>query len=214
VVVSVTGAVSETPVPRCVPLSTARRYRPCRWSVRPAPMSSPGWIFTHHFSGPGRLAGPTGLCGSVIVCAIACERDDFRPRYMVNNNTTPHNSFTAFFRDHPGDPVPEENFWTLRCKGRLTEAETPTIQLGATPFGLTIPITVKWAQWDKTQSRQLLGLFVCVCIALCTIVAHSTAQNRPDNVRSYPPDNHHCCDNVYMMEEGFNTKWNTRWNSQ
>ena len=36
-----------------------------------------------------------------------------------------------------GDPVPEENFWTLWCKGRLTEADTPTIRLGATPSGLT-----------------------------------------------------------------------------
>jgi len=33
--------------------------------------------------------------------------------------------------------VPEENFWTLWCKGRLTEANTPTIRLGATPSGLT-----------------------------------------------------------------------------
>ena len=49
--------------------------------------------------------------------------------------TTPHhNHFTAFSRDHP---VPEENFWTLWCKGRLTEADTPTILLGATPSGLT-----------------------------------------------------------------------------
>jgi len=38
-----------------------------------------------------------------------------------------------FFRDHPGEPVPEENFWTLWCKGRSTEADTLTIQLGATP---------------------------------------------------------------------------------
>jgi len=30
-----------------------------------------------------------------------------------------------------------QNFWTLWCKGRLTEADTPTIQLGATPSGLT-----------------------------------------------------------------------------
>jgi len=29
------------------------------------------------------------------------------------------------------------------------------------------------AQWDKTQSRELLGLFICVCIALCTTVAHN-----------------------------------------
>jgi len=44
-----------------------------------------------------------------------------------------HNRFTALFWDHPGEPVPEENFWTSWCKGRLTEADTPTIQLGATP---------------------------------------------------------------------------------
>ena len=44
---------------------------------------------------------------------------------------------TTFFRDHPGEPVPEENFWTLWCRGTLTEADTPTIRLGATPSGLT-----------------------------------------------------------------------------
>jgi len=33
--------------------------------------------------------------------------------------------------------VPKENFWTLWRKGRLTEADTPTIRLGATPSGLT-----------------------------------------------------------------------------
>jgi len=29
-----------------------------------------------------------------------------------------------FFRDHLGELVPEENFWTLWCKERLTEADT------------------------------------------------------------------------------------------
>jgi len=43
----------------------------------------------------------------------------------------------SFFWDHPGELVPEENFWTLWCKGRLTEADTLTIRLGATPSGLT-----------------------------------------------------------------------------
>jgi len=38
--------------------------------------------------------------------------------------------------------VPEENFWTLWCKGRLTEADTPTIRLGATPSGLTSATTI------------------------------------------------------------------------
>ena len=53
----------------------------------------------------------------------------------------PHHTTTTvlrpFLRDHPGEPVPEENFWTLWCKGRLTEADTPTSRLGATPSGLT-----------------------------------------------------------------------------
>jgi len=62
--------------------------------------------------------------------------------------------------------------------------------------------TVKWAQWDKTQSRELLDLLICVCIALCTIVAHNIAQNRPDNFPSYPPDNHHCSNDVYLREGG------------
>ena len=43
-----------------------------------------------------------------------------------------------FFWDHQGEPVPEENSWTLCCKGRLTEADTETIRLSATPSGLTI----------------------------------------------------------------------------
>ena len=62
--------------------------------------------------------------------------------------------------------------------------------------------TVKWAQWDKTQSRELLGLFICVCTALCTVVAHSIAQNRPDNFPSYRPDTRHCSDDVYLREGG------------
>jgi len=62
--------------------------------------------------------------------------------------------------------------------------------------------TVKWAQWDKTQSRELLGLFICVCSSLCTIVAHNIAQNRPNNFPSCPPDNHHCSDDVYLREGG------------
>jgi len=39
-----------------------------------------------------------------------------------------------------------------------------------------------------------------VCIALCTIVAHNAAKNRPDNFPSYPTDNHHCSDDVYLRK--------------
>jgi len=49
-----------------------------------------------------------------------------------------HNHLTAlFFRDNPGEMMPKENFWTSWCKGRLTEADTPNIRLGATPSGLS-----------------------------------------------------------------------------
>jgi len=56
-------------------------------------------------------------------------------------HTTTTTVLRPFFRDHPGELVPEENFWTLWCKGRLTEADTPTIRLGATTSVLTKALT-------------------------------------------------------------------------
>jgi len=53
------------------------------------------------------------------------------------SNTTTTTILRPFFRDHPGVPVPEENFWTFWCKGRSTEADTLTVRLGATPSGLS-----------------------------------------------------------------------------
>ena len=50
--------------------------------------------------------------------------------------------------------------------------------------------------------QRTVSLFICVCIALCTIVAHNIAQNRPDNFPPYPPDNHHCSDDVYLRKGG------------
>jgi len=54
-----------------------------------------------------------------------------------DNTTTTTTILRPLSRDHPGESVPEENFWTWRCKGRPTEADTKTIRLGATPSGLT-----------------------------------------------------------------------------
>ena len=54
---------------------------------------------------------------------------------LFHHHTT--NVLRPIFRDHPGEPVPEENFWTLWCKVRFTEEDTPTIWLGATPSRLT-----------------------------------------------------------------------------
>ena len=46
--------------------------------------------------------------------------------------------------------------------------------------------------------QRTVSLFICVCIALCTIVTHNIAQNRPDSFPPYPPDDHHISDDVYL----------------
>jgi len=51
-------------------------------------------------------------------------------------HTDHHNHFMTLFRDHPGEQY-NTKFWTLWCNGRLTEADTQTIQLGTTPSGLS-----------------------------------------------------------------------------
>jgi len=56
---------------------------------------------------------------------------------------------------------------------------------------------VKWAQWEHPIQRTVRSVHMCVH---CTV--HNTAQNRPDNFPSYPPDNHHCSDDVYLREGG------------
>jgi len=43
---------------------------------------------------------------------------------LINRSITTTTILQPFFWDHPGELVPEENFWTLWCKGRLTEADT------------------------------------------------------------------------------------------
>jgi len=48
--------------------------------------------------------------------------------------------------------------------------------------------------------QRTVSLFICVCIALCTIIAHNIAQNRPDSFPPYPPDDHDSSDDVYLRE--------------
>ena len=43
---------------------------------------------------------------------------------FTGTTTTTTTVLWLFFQDYPGEPVPEENFWTLWCKERLTEADT------------------------------------------------------------------------------------------
>jgi len=41
---------------------------------------------------------------------------DVSKSQLLNHHTT--TILWPFFQDHPGEPVPDENFWTLWCKGR------------------------------------------------------------------------------------------------
>jgi len=59
--------------------------------------------------------------------------------------------------------------------------------------------------------QRLLGLFIYARIALCTIVVHNIAQNRADNYPSYPPDNQHCSDDVYLREGGPSLVLTNQW---
>jgi len=74
---------------------------------------------------------PNSVAGCHCIWIISCS---IWPICTTTHTTT---VLRPIFWDHPGEPVPEEKFWTLWCKGRLTEADTPTIRLGATPSRLT-----------------------------------------------------------------------------
>ena len=61
----------------------------------------------------------------------------WRQLKALTTTPPPQPFYGPFLGDHPGQMVPEENFWTLWCKGRLTEVDTLTIWPGAIPSGLT-----------------------------------------------------------------------------
>jgi len=71
-------------------------------------------------------------------CPTRLLRSGVAPSTLTTTTTTtPQPFYGPFSGTTLGEPVPEENFWTLWCKDRLTEADTPTIRLGATPSGLS-----------------------------------------------------------------------------
>jgi len=94
----------------------------------------------------------------------------------INSHWYYHHTTTVlrpFLWDHPGEPVPEENFWTLWCNGRLTEADTLTIRLGATSSGLSsahlhhpwlvlvLALVLLDSIWQFDSYKRHYGLVVC-----------------------------------------------------
>jgi len=103
---------------------------------------------------------------ALTVCLVCSSRRNIKAQSQRGHEmnvsfpiTTTTTILRYFFRDHPGEPVPEENFWTLCCNGRLTEADTPTIWLGATPSGITSahlhhpPLFTGWMPFLPTNQQ-------------------------------------------------------------
>jgi len=59
----------------------------------------------------------------------------------------------------------------------------------------------------KTKSdKQLLGLFMCVHCTVHNCCTQYCTEQTSDNFPSYPPDNHHCSDDVYLRDGGHSSK--------
>ena len=82
--------------------------------------------------------------------------------------------------------MPEENFWTSWCKGRLTEADIPTIRLGATPSGLSsahlrhphVFLQAGCYSCRPTNSVKALKAIICYRNALQRIDDYRTSLSR------------------------------------
>jgi len=81
------------------------------------------------------VSAECGLHNNAVFFIILCIH--VHSAVLLETTTTTTTVLRPFFWDHPGEPGPEDNFWTLWYKGRLTEADKLTIRLGATPSGLT-----------------------------------------------------------------------------
>ena len=51
--------------------------------------------------------------------------------------------------------------------------------------------------------QRTVSLFMYVCASHCAQLLHTILHKTgPDSFPSYPPDNHHCSDDVYLREGG------------
>jgi len=81
----------------------------------------------HHFCSyftSGQISPPKNFEDNC--SGLSQARCPFYGQLTVSKHTTTTTVLRPFFQDHPGKPVPEENFWTLWCKRRLTAADILT----------------------------------------------------------------------------------------
>ena len=62
----------------------------------------------------------------------------------------------SFFRDHPGEPVPEENFWTLWCKGIQT-FEPIDIKIDMGDYIDDNTLTTQWEHYGRLYSHVIFS---------------------------------------------------------
>jgi len=101
------------------------------------------------------------------------------PRFTRSTHT--HDVLWPFFQDHPSEPVPEESLWAFMVQLKITEADTPIVQVGATPsrlimdpppsslhfyagclLAITLPLYPGLA-WFGSSGTRPLNRAVCVC---------------------------------------------------
>jgi len=124
-----------------------------------------------------------GQCFTIMMNSIPDTSKTFLYTYWLNCNkhwiglSAAHYHTTTilrpFFRNHLGEPVPEENFWTLWRKGRLTEADKLTIRLGATQSGLTSahlhhPPHIASAHWTTNLNNTVSDAIVTYYMGMWT----------------------------------------------
>ena len=108
-------------------------------------------------------------------------------------------------------PVSGAGFWTV-CQGYKDRLQSHQAHLTVLQAYTCTQYTIIHIIHSKMHSemglvrqnpiQRTVSLFICLCIALCRIVAHNIAQNSPDSFPPYPPDDHHCFDDVYLREGG------------
>jgi len=121
-----------------------------------------------------------------------------------------------FFWDHPGEPVQEENFWTLWCKGRLLEADTLIIRLNATPSGLTsahlhhppILCTGRMPFLPPNQECQSTVITVIQCSIKCLLHLASISWHNKLSLIRAPCGQ---ANNPLLTKRTFNRSWYCRW---
>jgi len=89
--------------------------------------------YTQTFSSRTSTAANLGLPGKLVLKLRWQHMCEMVLKFTGNTHTS---ILLPFFRDHQGEPVPEEIknfFWTFMVQRKITAADTPTIQMGATP---------------------------------------------------------------------------------